>query len=174
MKTWNAVKVIGAVAVATVIMAAQARAIVAYDYTGVVGFLPTFNDPNVRRNFFAVNSAINVTAVGAFTSSGSFGAATVPVAIYQLTSGTWSELTATVESFSGSGSLDHGARMQDLSSPVPLTPGIYAIVAANYDVPGAPYWVSTYSTSGNPPTFNSGGSISIGSGGSPNNYVYTA
>jgi hypothetical protein len=37
MKTWNAVKVIGAVAVATVIMAAQARAIVAYDYTGVSG-----------------------------------------------------------------------------------------------------------------------------------------
>jgi hypothetical protein len=172
MKTWNAVKVIGAVAVATVIMAAQARAIVAYDYTGVVGNLQ-FNQADILGNIFTVNSAINVTAVGAFTSSGSFGAATVQVAIYQLTSGTWG-LTTTVESFSGSGSSDHGARMQDLSSPVTLTPGgIYAIVAANYDVPGAPYWANVQS--GPPsPTFNSdGGIISIGDGGSPTTLVYT-
>src|ERR1035441_3165380 len=90
MKTWNAVKVIGAVAVATVIMAAQARAIVAYDYPG--------GDPSVAltansygttgglilANRFDVISDINVTAVGAFANGGSLGAS-VQVAIYHLT-----------------------------------------------------------------------------------------
>src|ERR1039458_5228401 len=87
MKTWNAVKVIGAVAVATLMVAAQARAIVAYDYTGVVGN-KQFNQADILGNIFTVNSAINVTAVGAFASGGSLGA-TIPVAMYQLTSGTW-------------------------------------------------------------------------------------
>ena len=174
MNTWNSVKVIGAVAIATLIAAAQARALVAYNYPdpGASGPLvgnQNFGSPVILGNIFTVNSDINVTAVGAFASGGSLGV-TVPVAIYQLTLGTWTELTATSESFSSNTGTPIGSALfKTLNSPVLLTLGTYAIVAANYQVTGAPSWGAGYpNPNGAVPSFTSGGSLAMGDGGSPN------
>jgi hypothetical protein len=178
MRTSNSMAILAGVAVAVLLVAAHAQAItdVAYNFpTGLVG---NETDPqaHILGNEFTVNSAINVTAVGAFASGGSLGA-TIPVAMYQLTSGTWYKMLDTVDSFSGNVGSPllsaptrqvGSALMQDLNSPVPLTPGgTYAIVAANYGVAGALDWnvLRTYTTV---PTFQTESSaITMGNMGSP-------
>jgi hypothetical protein len=123
-------------------------------------------------NVFTVNSSINVTAVGAFVGGSSLGV-TVPVAIYGFNPGTtlWDQVAGTYTTFSGTPpQLTGTAWFQDLNSPVTLNPGtIYAIVAANYGVPGADSH-NVYWSGGTPPTFTGSPYISMGD---PNNALFS-
>jgi hypothetical protein len=176
MKTSSSLRIIGAVIVATLLAAAQARAIVAYDFTGVVGNeVPVNAGPFILANVFTVNSAINVTAVGAFNNSGSL-AVTVPVAIYSYNGAIWNQVSGTFASFPGGSQYSqNGALFQTLGTPVTLNPGIYAIVAANY---GYNYALNyDASVSGPKPGFNTGsGLITLGSSwqGGANSFGYFA
>ena len=159
MRTSNSLRIMG-FALAALFMTVQARAIVAFDYAGVVG--GQSDGPLVLGNRFDVNSPINVTAVGAFDSgSGSFGSATVPVAVYKLITGIgWQQVNGTLMSFTGNDGTQIGnARFQLLTSPVTLSPGNYAIIAANYGVAGTIYWNSA--SAGTAPSFNTDGTISM-------------
>ena len=162
MRALNSQRICRGVALAALLVAAQARAIIAFDNTGLVG--NQSDGPRVLGNIFVLESPINVTAVGAFASGGSLGdGVTIPVAIYSYDAGagTWNQVTGTSDSFSGSsGSLSGTttlvgrALMQDLNSPVTLSTlgGAYAVVAANYGVNGALYYSGPP-----PPTVNTGG-----------------
>jgi hypothetical protein len=156
MSISKSMKTLAGVAVATLLVASQAQAIIAYSYpTTMVG--NQSGGPYILGNEFVVNSPISVTAVGAFESGGSLGA-TVPVALYQLSGTTWNQVGGTYESFSGTvGTLvGNNARFQNLASPVTLNAGTYAIVAANYGAPGAMNWNNNVSPVGGPITFNTG------------------
>src|ERR1017187_6727420 len=85
MKTNNILKKIGLGLAISALAACQASAIVAYDNTSVVANQAT-GGPYALGNDFVVNSAISVYAIGAFDNGGVMGAS-VPVAIYNVTSG---------------------------------------------------------------------------------------
>ena len=88
------------------------------------------------------------------------GSVTVSVAWYQFSGSSWSQVSGTLASFSGTvGTLVGSARFQNLTSPVTLTPGTYAIVAANYGAAGASAWNAAVSISPPLPTFNNGGGL---------------
>jgi hypothetical protein len=147
MRTWNSMRKAGGITLAVLLLAAQARAIIAYDFPeGLVGNLVGSSEPGpwILGNVFSVNSAINVTAVGAFASESgyTFGAGvTVPVAVYSFDGANWSQVNGTFKEFSDNvGTLNGSARFQTLDSPVTLQPGTYAIMAANYGIPGANGW----------------------------------
>jgi hypothetical protein len=148
MRTSNAMGMAGGITLAVLLSAAQARAIIAYDFpSGLAGNLVGSVEPGpwILGNVFSVNSAINVTAVGAFASESgyTFGAGvTVPVAVYSFDGANWSQVNGTYREFSAAnlGTLNGSARFQTLDSPVILQPGTYAIMAANYGIPGANGW----------------------------------
>jgi hypothetical protein len=143
MRTSNSLKIIGGVAVAALLVAAQAQATIAYDFPTV----------NANQNYpsgslslgeiFTVNSSINVNQLAAYDNpangSGIFGGP-VSVAIYSVAlSGqniTGGSLAVNPLTFSTAnpGTLISGTttREQALSSPVTLGAGTYMIVANNY------------------------------------------
>ena len=147
MRTWNSLKTSGAVLIATLLVAAQAQAIVAYNNPNPTinnpsGLVSGNGNPSSYGNIFQVLTPINITAIGAFDSANNgFTAGAAQVAIYQLTSGTLSsspvftEIGATAKTFNqavGSYSYVGLNAFQSLSSPQVLTAGTYAIVAANF------------------------------------------
>ena len=173
MRTSNSMAILAGVAVAVLVVAAHAHAEVAYNFP--TGLVANEGDPQPRvlGNEFTVNSAINVTAVGAFDNLGDgFGSATVPVAIYSLSGTTWSQLSSTYQTFSGTegtldlNSTDGSARFKVLGSPVTLNPGTYAIVAANYGAPGALDWTAIWPSTTTVPTFTESSAITMGNMGS--------
>jgi len=142
----NSMRIMAGIAVAVLLLAAQAQATIAY--SRVEALLGTQDNSDaselpITGNEYGVNSAIKVTRVGAFPSKTGFSlGATVPVAVYS------PAVTGPV----GTGSLAGGAdkalssikgrqvgsvRSQDADSSVTLHPGAYAIVAASYGVEGA-------------------------------------
>ena len=146
MRMSNSMRMMGGVAVATLLGAAQAQATIAYSRAEVL----LGNQQNseswrswMMGNESEVNSAIKVTTVGAFPSEIGFTlGATVPVAVYSLAvtepGRTWSQVGGTDKAFSGTKGRQFGsARFQDPDSAVTLQPGAYAIVAASYGVEGA-------------------------------------
>jgi hypothetical protein len=177
MRALNSQRICRGVALAALLVAAQARAIVAYDYPDTLVANHNDFEPLILANRFDVISPINVTAVGAFDSgnNGFFNGATavaVPVAMYQLTDPShdlWSQVAGTIDTFTGkSGSLTGpttqvgSALFQNLDQTVTLTPGTYAIVAANYGTTGVHYWGWSSNPSGVVPTFTSDSSVEMG------------
>jgi hypothetical protein len=155
MRTWNSLKIIGAVAVATLLATAPACAIVAYNFPGAgdpggaLAGNETVAGPLLLGNMFVVNNQISVTAVGAFVApninDGLLGAS-VPVAIYALSGTTWSQVPNTSFTFSPGTAPTIGSAAFQTISPVTLQPGTYAIVAANYGngSAGALSWDANY------------------------------
>ena len=174
MKKHDILKKIGLGLAISALAACQASAIVAYntptganvDATGV----QNSGGPYILGNEFNVNSAISVTAIGAFNYSGTGFSSPVQVAIYQLLSGTWTQVGGTAVAFSGSyspSSYVGGNVFSTLGSSVTLGLGTYAIVAANYGTAANPDWNSGYNTptpANQRPTFNGGGVISMPTG----------
>ena len=176
MRALNSQRICSGVALAALFVAAQARAIVAYDYPDTLVANHNDFEPLILANRFDVISPINVTAVGAFDSgnAGFFDnthtPVAVPVAMYQLTTGNlWNQVPNTLVTFTGNlGSLTGpttqvgSALFQNLDQTVTLTPGTYAIVAANYGVTGVHYWGWSPNPSGVVPTFTSDSSVEMG------------
>jgi hypothetical protein len=165
MRPWNYLRLtIATAATALVLVATQAGASVAYDFTGLSG-----NQPGgtawLFGNEFVVNSSVQVTAVGTFeTSDGAWGAGvSVPVAIYAYDGGAWNVVSGTSKTFTSasSGNYHNGAQFQTLGSAITLDPGTYAIVGANYDSALLPVWSAFW---GGPPygSFDGGGAIVTG------------
>jgi hypothetical protein len=142
MKTWNSVKITGGVVVAALFVAAQAQAIIAFNFPQLNG---NQNYPGTLSlgELFTVNTPVNINALAAYddpaNGSGVFGGP-VQVAIYQVNlsgnniiGGTLvvNPLTFTT---ANPGTLIPGTttREQALSSPVPLGAGTYMIVANYY------------------------------------------
>ena len=176
MRTSNSMAILAGVAVAVLLVAAHAQAIVAYNCPADMAGTDNAGQPYMIGNVFTVNSAINVTAVGAFENGpngGSLGV-TVPVAIYSTSDNgaNWSQVNGTSESFSGTtGAAIGNARFQPVTLPVvTLIPGTYAIVAANYGVPGSLFWNNS---GGVAPTFQTESSaIMMGNSSQSYNVFY--
>jgi hypothetical protein len=171
MKTWNSVKVSGAVVFAMLLVAGRANAIIAFDFPQL----------NANQNYpgalslgevFTVNSAINVNSLAAYddpaNGSGIFGG-NVQVAIYQVTlSGNTisaGSLAVNPMTFSSAtpGTLISGTttREQALGTPVQLGAGTYMIVANSYGGgSGTENNWNRNSYTGTPvPTANTGGGL---------------
>src|ERR1017187_2067930 len=167
MKKHDIFKKIGLGLAISALAACQASAIVAYSNTGVAPNSSSgdVNGPYALGNDFTVNQAISVTAIGAFMSGGSSMAASVSVAIYNVTSGLIVIGTSVnlAVGTTGTGAAN-GSAFQNIT-PVTLGAGTYSIVAANYGgSSGAPYWYNA-NQGGTLPTFNTGsGLITMGGG----------
>ena len=142
MRIWNSVRISEAVAAATLFVAAQAQATIAYNYPGGAFYGNQGEYPGNLSlgNVFTVSSPITVTALGAFDSGGDgIGGSGVQVAIYQLnldgttiTSGT---LAVGSMTFSGSAQAlyeDSNTRVASLPGAVQLDAGTYMVVANRY------------------------------------------
>jgi hypothetical protein len=176
--------ILAGVAVAVLLVAAHAQAEVAYNCPALMVGADNLGFPYMIGNAFTVNSAINVTAVGAFENgasggSGLGGGVTVPVAIYSYNAGagTWNIVSDTSKSFSATaGTAIGNARFLNLT-PVTLNPGTYAIVAANYGEQTSPtfFWSSGNAPAGSPPpTFTTSSAIKMGAFDNSNNLLYHA
>jgi hypothetical protein len=142
MKTWNSVKVIGGVAVATLLMGAQAQAIVAYNFPANLPGNQAAG-PFSLGTVFDVNSPIAVGKLGAFDPGGAeFAGAGVQVGIYRVTlSGnnlSLGTLVTPVATFVGAQTLlqNSSTVMQDITRTT-LGAGTYMVVANNYGVGGS-------------------------------------
>ena len=172
MKTHNIFKKVGLGLLISSMALFNASATVAYDTpTGAsvnAAGVQNTGGPFILGNEFNVNSAISVTAIGAFNYSGTGFSSPVQVAIYQLITGTWTQVGGTAVTFSGSSyTYVGGNAFSSLGSSVTLGLGTYAIVAANYGTAANPDWNSGYNTptpANQRPTFNGGGVISMPTG----------
>jgi hypothetical protein len=172
MKKHDILKKIGLGLAISALAAYQASAIVAYNTpTGVTAAGLQTDGPYILGNEFNVNSAISVTAIGAFNYSGTGFSSPVQVAIYRLITGTWTQVGGTAATFSGSyspSSYVGGNVFTTLGSSVTLGLGTYAIVAANYGTVANPDWNSSLdpgAAANQRPIFqNGGGAISMPSG----------
>jgi len=131
MRTWNPLKITGGVAVAALLVAAQAQAdiayngTVAYDNPAIVGNRAVANI-TIGMGFTA-NSPIMITAIGAFDSGQNGFGGPVQVAIYDAT--TQLQVPGTLTSFSGTAqTIVGGSRFSDIAD-VALAAGSYMIVA---------------------------------------------
>lgn len=174
MKTSNSVRMAGALAAVALLAGMHAQATVAYVFPGNLVGNQT-SGSYILGNEFSVTTPINVNAVGAFDSGlDGFFSTTVEVAVYQLSAGSWSQVGGTFASFTGTaGTLDGSARLQNLTAPIPLSAGTYAIVAANYGAANAFDWNANLApVDATPhPTFNGGGLIAMLGG---NNHAFYA
>jgi hypothetical protein len=142
MRAWNLAKMSGVVAAATLFVAAQAQAIIAFNFPQL----------NANQNYsgslslgelFTVNSAVNINKVAAYgnpvNGSGIFGGG-VEVAIYQVSLSGNSIIGGTLVvnpltfSTANPGTLIAGTTTREpaLSSAVQLGAGTYMIVANHY------------------------------------------
>lgn len=160
-------------AVASLSLALQVNAAVIFDYSSVPAG-DQAGGPYLLGLNFQVNTPITVNALGAFDSLGLgfSGAQYVQVGIYQYTgtpalnaNGTLTPVTPIVTFNSGSGNLpDSGGAQWNSITPTLLTPGSYAVLAANYTQSTA-LGNRNYNTDGSsvsPVVFdNLGGAISL-------------
>lgn len=132
MKTNNSVRMLGGIVAAVLVAASQVNATIVYQSSTSVGNQGQ-NGPWALGLDFTVNTPGYVTQIGAFDSSDNgagFGAATIPLAIYDL--GNSQIVPGTQVSFTGTAGTPIGAyRFQSIGS-VLLSAGSYSIVAANY------------------------------------------
>jgi hypothetical protein len=176
MKTQVMLKKIGLGLLVSSVALLNASAIVAYDSQSTVSSANIQNTggPFILGNEFNVNSAISVTAIGAFDylAGGFSSASPVQVAIYQLTGSTWNQVAGTAVTFNGPASsysfVGYNA-FSTLGSSVTLGDGTYAIVAANYGTAANPNWnrnlnLGTPANQGT--TFQDGGGLISIPGGS--------
>ena len=117
-------------------MSLDSRAGVVYDIANIPLGANTSGSasPIALRLDFDVNVAGNVTAIGAVDFGGSFSG-TIPVAIYRLDTPAGTQVPGTLVSFTSSGTYTAsplgGMKFQNIT-PVFLSSGSYAIVAANF------------------------------------------
>ena len=120
----------GLAAAVTVFLAASAvsRAAVVFDFS-LSGPANQSGVPYVLANEFTVNSPITVAAMGAYSESyGGQANKSVNVAIFKPQAGGWGEVAATSVWVANSGTKIDGSYWQNLSLPVTLEPGTYAVV----------------------------------------------
>jgi hypothetical protein len=172
MKTWNSMKISSAVVAAVLLVAAQAQGTIAYNFPATpdstVGGIP-----RQVGNIFTVNPTPGgfenalVTKVGAadYGAPGFIGS--VPVAIYSWSGSQWNIVPGTSHTFSGTpspGDMVGGAAFYTLPTPVTLTPGVYAIIGANFGSDN-PYWNAGSGSHTDPskaPSFGGGPYLTMG------------
>jgi hypothetical protein len=160
MKTWNSVRMIGAVAVAALLAASQANGIVAFDNTAVVQNQSS-GGPYALGMDFVVNSPILVDAIGAFHSGSGDFLDTIPVAIFNVANHS-QPVAGTTVTFSGSpSSYSYSTANSVFQSitPVTLLPGTYSIVAAGYGGSGEEPYYWTMANQTPTPVFHDGGGL---------------
>lgn len=158
-------KISGAVVVAVLLMAAQAQAIVAYNFPGTPDSTVASSSFEVANIFQVGTSPIEVTKVGAADYGAPGFSGNVPVAIYSWNGGQWNQVAGTYHDFTGTPTdLEGGARFYTLPTPVMLNAGgVYAIFGANFGAAN-PFWQAS-GTHNNPslaPAFGGGSSITMG------------
>jgi hypothetical protein len=167
MKTWNSMKICSAVVVAVLLVAAQAQAIVAYNFPATPDSTSASGSLRVG-NIFQVNPipGLNqalVTRVGVADYGAPGFSGNVPVAIYSWSGSQWNEVAGTSHVFSGNPPLVGGTAFYTLPTPVTLNAGVYAIMGANLGL-GNPYWNAsgTHTDISGAATFGGGPYITMG------------
>lgn len=161
-------KVSSVIAVSVLLVAAQAQAIIAYNFP-VTPDGTSASGGYVLANIFQVGSEnISVTRVGAadYGAPGLPGfVGTVPVAIYSWSGSQWNQVAGTYHDFTGTpGSLEGGASFYTLPTAVTLNAGgVYAIFGANFGSANN-YWSAsgTHTDINGAATFGGGSSITMG------------
>jgi hypothetical protein len=167
MKTWNSMKISGVIAVAVLLVAAQAQAIIAYNFPVTPDRTTSSGTYEVANIFQVGSSPIAVTKVGAADFGAAGFSGDVPVAIYSWNSSLsqWNQVSGTYYDFTGtSGDLVGGARFHTLTTPVLLNAhGVYAIFGANFGA-GNPLWNAsgTHTDINGAATFGGGSDITMG------------
>ena len=168
MKTCNSMKISSALAVAVLLVAAQAQAIVAYNFPATPDSTSSSGTLRVG-NIFQVNPTPGlekalVTRVGVADFGASGFSGTVPVAIYSWSGSQWNQVAGTYHEFSGTpSSLEGGAAFYTLPTPVTLNAGVYAIIGANFGSAN-PYWSAsgTHTDINGAATFGGGPYLTMG------------
>lgn len=159
MKTWNSVRMIGAVAIAGLLAAPWVNGTIAFDNTAVVQNQSS-GGPYALGMDFTVNSPILVDAIGAFHSGSGDFLSTIPVAIYDVAS--QQQVNGTLVTFNGSPSgysySTANSVFQNIT-PVTLLPGTYSIVAAGYGASGGEPYYWTMASQTPTPVFHDGGGL---------------
>jgi len=134
-------KISSVVVVAVLLVAAQAQAIVAYNFPVTPDRTSTSGSFELANIFQVGATPIEVTKVGAADYGAAGFSGNVPVAIYSWNNGQWNQLSTTYHVFTGTPSdLEGGARFYTLPTPVTLNAGgVYAIFGANFGAAN-PYW----------------------------------
>ena len=141
MKRWQSVKICSAVVVAVVLVAAQARAIVAYNFPTTPDSTSASGGLDIANIFRVGTSPIEVTRIGAADYGAPGFNGNVPVAIYSWSGSQWNQVSGTFYNFTGTADpLQGGTRFHTLTTPVTLNAGgVYAIFGANFGA-NNPYW----------------------------------
>ena len=166
-------------AVAMLLVAAQARAIVAYNFPVTPDRTSTSGSFELANIFQVGSQNILVTKVGAADYGAPGFVGDVPVAIYSWTGSQWNQVSGTYFDFTGTPSdLEGGARFHTLATPVALNAGgVYAIFGANFGA-NNPYWNAsgTHTDINGAATFGGGSAITMGAvfGGNPDRGWFTA
>ena len=165
MKTWNSMKVSSAVVAAVLLMAAQAQAIVAYNFPGTPDSTVASSSFQVANIFQVGTSPIEVTKVGAADYGAPGFSGNVPVAIYSWNGSQWNQVAGTYHNFTGTPSdLEGGARFYTLPTAVTLNAGgVYGIFGANFGSAN-PFWQAsgTHTDPTMAPSFGDGSYITMG------------
>jgi hypothetical protein len=165
MKTRNSVKIYSVVVVAVLLVAAQARAIVAYDFPATPDRTSVLGSFELANIFQVGAQDIVVTKVGAADYGAPGFVGNVPVAIYSWSGSQWNQVSGTYYNFTGTPSdLEGGARFHTLAAPVTLNAGgVYAIFGANFGTAN-PYWNAsgTHTDINGAATFGGGSAITMG------------
>jgi len=153
------------VAVAVLLVAAQAQAIIAYNFP-VTPDRTSASGSFELANIFQVGSQdIMVTRVGAADYGAPGFVGTVPVAIYSWSGSQWNQVAGTYHDFTGTpSSLEGGASFYTLPTAVTLNAGgVYAIFGANFGSAN-PYWSAsgTHTDINGAATFGGGSAITMG------------
>ena len=145
MKTYSLMKKLALGLAVAGLMAHQAGAVTytAYNLPSGLAGNQSPGGPFSLGNLFTVNSPIQVTALGAFNPSGTFGSGGVSVAIYSVSIDggnniTSSSVAVNAVNFSGAQAVAGGTQTSfSPVTPVTLADGTYLVVANNYGQTGA-------------------------------------
>jgi len=178
MKTLNSLRLIGGVAIVTLLAASQASAVIAYNFgSGLVGNQQ--GGPFSLGTVFNVSAPVSIDKLGAFDSGGNGiggGATGIDVAIYKVTIGGGNVLgsgSLVVPSYKFTGtseSLAPGTSTRVASiSPITLGAGTYMVVANHYGAGGSevdynPYYPPGSPTGANATSANPAFGVTFGGG----------
>ena len=173
-------KMSNAIAIAVLLVAAQAQAIIAYNFPVTPDHTLAAGSYELANIFQVGSEGIAVTKVGAADYGAPGFVGTVPVAIYSWSGAQWNQVAGTYHDFTGTAdALQGGSRFYTLPSAVTLNAGgVYAIFGANFGV-NNPYWDasdSPHTDINGAATFGGGSAITMGAlfGGVSKRGLYTA
>ena len=167
MRTWNSQRIIGGVAVAALLVGANARADIAFDTPNTTVGNQTAGPYNLGEEFKVGSQPIDITQLGAFDSGrNGFGSATITVAIYS-TAGGSPLVSETFTGTQGSLAANSSYRFQTVPTTLLAANTTYMIVASGLGTALNPDYNSNGSST--LVTHYSGTALTFGLG-SPNGY----